>query len=177
MVKSEHDWCSLVTMSPRIGGEERTEALVLSRRGRSLFFTKVAQNLFKLRKRDIKDAFLRSHIQTNAGHAWKSPCSVMKTHWCSSDCTQTDSEEARQLSKRAKMSEEIQSLKWLDRVYRRGAAEKHLVAKAHENPREQKQRLRGAVEKLFSAMFTFGEAQQDDVRNARCEQCGAEVVG
>ena len=38
----------------------------------------------------------------------------------------------------------------LDRVYRRGAAEKHLVAKAHENPREQKQRLRGVVEKLFS---------------------------
>ena len=62
----------------------------------------------------------------------------------------TDSEEARQLSKRAKMSEEIQTLKWLDRVYRRGAAEKHLVAKAHENPREQKQRLRGVVEKPFS---------------------------
>ena len=48
------------------------------------------------------------------------------------------------------MSEEIQTLKWLDRVYRRGAAEEHLVAKAHENPREQKQRLRGVVEKLFS---------------------------
>ena len=30
------------------------------------------------------------------------------------------------------------------------AAEKHLVAKAHENPREQKQRLRGVVEKLLS---------------------------
>ena len=74
----------------------------------------------------------------------------MKTHLCSSDSTQTDSEEARQLSKQAKMSEEIQTLKWLDRVYRRGAAEKHLVAKAHENPREQKQRLRGVVEKLFS---------------------------
>ena len=48
------------------------------------------------------------------------------------------------------MSEEIQTLKWLDQVYRRGAAEKHLVAKAHENPREQKQRPRGVVEKLFS---------------------------
>ena len=65
---------------------------------------------------------------------------MMKTHWCSSDCTQTDSEEARQLSKQAKMSEEI---------YCRGAAEKHLVAKAHENPREQKQRLRGVVEKTL----------------------------
>ena len=48
------------------------------------------------------------------------------------------------------MSEEIQTLKWLDRVYRRGVAEKHLVVKAHEHPLEQKQRLRGAVEKLFS---------------------------
>ena len=38
----------------------------------------------------------------------------------------------------------------VDWVYRRGAAEKHLVAKAHENPREQKQRLRGVVEKLLS---------------------------
>ena len=36
---------------------------------------------------------------SNAGHAWKCSCSVMKTNWCSSDCTQTDSEEARQLSK------------------------------------------------------------------------------
>ena len=41
----------------------------------------------------------------------KSSCSVMKTHWCSSECTQTDSEEARQLSTRAKVSEEIQTLK------------------------------------------------------------------
>ena len=71
-------------------------------------------------------------------------------HWCSSDCTQTDSEEARQLSKQAKMSEDIQTLKWLDQVYRRGAAEKHLVAKAHQNPREQKQRLRGVVERPSS---------------------------
>ena len=48
------------------------------------------------------------------------------------------------------MSEEIQTMKWLDQVYRRGAAETHLVAKAHESPREQKQRLRGVVERLFS---------------------------
>ena len=35
---------------------------------------------------------------------------MMKTHRCSSDCTQTDPEEARQLSKRAKISEEIQDV-------------------------------------------------------------------
>ena len=29
----------------------------------------------------------------------------MRVHWCSSDCTQTDSEDARQLSKRAKVSD------------------------------------------------------------------------
>ena len=72
-----------------------------------------------------------------------------RRHLCSSDCTQTV-RRARQFSKRAEMSEEIQSLKWLDRVYRRGAAEKHLVAKAHENPREQERRQRGVVEKLSS---------------------------
>ena len=33
---------------------------------------------------------------------------------------------------------------------RRGAAEKHLVTKAHESPREQERRLRGVVEKLSS---------------------------
>ena len=44
---------------PRIGGEVRTEALVLSRRGRSFFLTKEAQNRFKLRNGDVKHAFLQ----------------------------------------------------------------------------------------------------------------------
>ena len=46
-------------------------------------------------------------------------------------------------------SEEIQTLKWLDRVHRRGTAEKHLVT-THQNPREQGRRLRGIVKKLSS---------------------------
>ena len=33
---------------------------------------------------------------------------MIKTHWCSSDCTQTGSEEARQLSKQEEMSKEMQ---------------------------------------------------------------------
>ena len=37
-----------------------------------------------------------------------------------------------------------------DRACRRGAAEKHLVTKAHERPREQERRLREIVEKLSS---------------------------
>ena len=39
---------------------------------------------------------------------------------------------------------------------RRGAAEKHLVAKAQENPREQKQKLRRVVEKLFKRTHANG---------------------
>ena len=31
----------------------------------------------------------------SAGHAWTSSCSVMRTHWCSSGCTQTGSGKAR----------------------------------------------------------------------------------
>ena len=69
---------------------------------------------------------------------------------CGSDCTQTDSEEARQLSKQAKMSEDIQTLNWSDQACRREVAKKHLVTKAHESPREQERRLRGVVEKLSS---------------------------
>ena len=42
---------------PPIGGEVRT-ASVLSRRGRSLYLTKVAQNRFKLRKGAAKNALL-----------------------------------------------------------------------------------------------------------------------
>ena len=38
-------------------------------------------------------------------------------------------------------------------VCRRGAAEKHLVAKAHENPREQKQRLRGVISDAAAKMM------------------------
>jgi len=44
---------------PRIGGEVRTEAPVISRRGRSLFLTKVAQRRFHIRKGDVKNAFLQ----------------------------------------------------------------------------------------------------------------------
>ena len=43
----------------RIGGKVRTEATVLSRRGRSLYLTKVAQNRLKLRKGDVKNECLQ----------------------------------------------------------------------------------------------------------------------
>ena len=43
----------------RIGGKVRTEAPVLSRRGRSLYLTRVAQNRLKLRKGDVKNACLQ----------------------------------------------------------------------------------------------------------------------
>ena len=72
----------------------------------------------------------------------------MKTHWCSSDCTQTDSEEARQLSKQAKMSEP--DVEMAGSGLPLGAAERHLVTKAHESPREQEWRLREVLEKLSS---------------------------
>ena len=44
---------------PRVGSEVRTEAPVVSRRGRGLFLTKVAEKRFRLRKGDIKTAFLQ----------------------------------------------------------------------------------------------------------------------
>ena len=61
LVVWEYAAASLVAASflPRIGGEVRTEALVLSRGGRSLLLIKVAQNRVKLRKRDVKNAFLQ----------------------------------------------------------------------------------------------------------------------
>ena len=46
---------------PRIGKEVRTEAPVVSKRGRNLYLTKVAQKRFKLRKGDVKNAFLQGH--------------------------------------------------------------------------------------------------------------------
>ena len=42
---------------PRSGSEVRTEAPVISRRGRALFLTKVAQH----HKGDMKNAFLHGH--------------------------------------------------------------------------------------------------------------------
>ena len=44
---------------PRVGSDVRTEALVASRRGRSLFFMATAHNQFSIEKKDVKNAFLQ----------------------------------------------------------------------------------------------------------------------
>ena len=44
---------------PRVGSDVRTEALVASRRGRSLFFMATARNQFSIEKEDGKNAFLQ----------------------------------------------------------------------------------------------------------------------
>ena len=44
---------------PRVGSEVRTEALVASRRGTSLFFMATAHNQFFIEKEDVKKAFLQ----------------------------------------------------------------------------------------------------------------------
>ena len=44
---------------PRVGSDVRTEALVASRRGRSLFFMATAHNQFSIEKGDVKNAFLQ----------------------------------------------------------------------------------------------------------------------
>ena len=44
---------------PRVGSGVRTEALVASRRGRSLFFMATAHNQFSIEKGDVKNAFLQ----------------------------------------------------------------------------------------------------------------------
>ena len=73
------------------------------------------------------------------------------------------------------MSEEIQTLKWLDRVYRRGAAEKHLVAKAHENPREQKQSLFSSGETLQRGSGEPMQTAPEDAETRRGLKRSAEL--
>ena len=44
---------------PRVGSEDRTEAPVASRRGRSLFFITTAHKRFSIETEDVKNAFLQ----------------------------------------------------------------------------------------------------------------------
>ena len=75
---------------------------------------------------------------------------MQRTHWCSSVCTQTGSEEARRPPERAETNEGFQTLKWSDQACPQEVAEMHPESEAHKCPREQEQRLRGVAEKLFS---------------------------
>ena len=43
----------------RVGSDVRTEALVASRRGRSLFLMATAHNQFSIEKDDVQNAFLQ----------------------------------------------------------------------------------------------------------------------
>ena len=68
-------------------------------------------------------------------------CSVMRTQWCSSGCTQTGSGEARRSPDRAEMNEGIQTLKRSDQAFRQGAAEVHPEPKGQMNPWEQRPKM------------------------------------
>ena len=54
---------------PRVGSDVRTEALVASRRGRSLFFMATAHNQFSVEQGDVKDAFLQGTLTTTLSMA------------------------------------------------------------------------------------------------------------
>ena len=65
----------IITMTPASEVKVRTEAPVLSRRGRSLHRTKVAQNRLKLRKGEMKNSYLQGQgtgqdveLETNLTH-------------------------------------------------------------------------------------------------------------
>ena len=62
---------------------------------------------------------------------------MMRTHWCSSVCTQKGSEEARRPPERAETNEGFQTLK---------VAEMHTEQEAHKSPREQEQKRQGVAE-------------------------------
>ena len=74
-------------------------------------------------------------------HGRTSSCSATKTHWCSS------AHSGRVVE--ATGDERRDPEKWSDQARSRGEAEKHLVTKAHESPREQERKLRGVVEETL----------------------------
>ena len=65
---------------PRIGSEVRTEAPAISRRGRALSFTKVSQRGVRLRKGDVKNAFLQCHVVNEAQELIADPVPELVEH-------------------------------------------------------------------------------------------------
>ena len=57
------------------------------------------------------------------------------------------SDRHRRASTVVEVSGDVQTPKWSDQVCRQGVAEKHLVTKAHESPREHERKLREEVDR------------------------------